>query len=89
MKIKSGCLLREIGGNYVVVVTGADMVNFRGMITLQNETAVFLYKAFCEDISLNEAAQKLTEEYDVTEEHALKTVEEFISKLREVGIIEE
>ncbi len=88
MKIKDGCLLREIGGSYVVVVSGVESVDFRGMISLQNETAVFMYKALSEEITMEELCGKLVEKYDVTEEHAMKTSQEFVEKLRGVGIIE-
>lgn len=89
MKIKSGCLLREIGDSSVVVVTGAAPVDFRGMITLQNDTAVFLYKALESDTSISDVASKLSEKYGITAEHAVKTTEEFVAKLRKVNIIED
>ena len=88
MKIKEGCLLREIGGSYVVVVSGVENVDFRGMITLQNDTAVFLYKALSEETTEEALADKLVEKYGITKAHALETTATFIEKLRGVGIVE-
>ena len=88
MKIKEGCLLREIGGSYVVVVSGVESVDFRGMITLQNETAVFMYKLLLEDITMDQLCKSLINKYGITEDHAKKTSHDFIEKLRGVGIVE-
>jgi len=89
MKLKSGCLLREIGDSHVVVVTGVSAVDFRGMVTLQNDTALFMYKLLEAETSVAEIAGKLVERYGITQEHALDTTEKFVGKLREINIIED
>ena len=43
MKIKEGFLLREVAGKYVVVPLGAQSVDFRCLITL-NEAGTFLWR---------------------------------------------
>ena len=43
MKIKEGFLLRQVGGNYVIVPVGAQSVDFRCIITL-NEVGAFLWQ---------------------------------------------
>lgn len=43
MKIKPDFLLRKVAENYVVVPVGTAMVDFNGMINL-NETGAFLWE---------------------------------------------
>ena len=43
MKIKSGFMLYEVAGSYVVVPAGDEPLDFNGMVTL-NETGAFLWK---------------------------------------------
>ena len=86
MKIKDGYLLKEVGGNFVVVPVGN--VNFNGMLSL-NETAMLIWKKLengCEEADLVNA---FLEEYDVTEERAKEDISIFVNKLKKAGILDE
>ncbi len=88
MKIKEGFVLKTVGDNYIVVPVGAQTVDFRCMITL-NETGAFLWKALENEHSEEQLVDALLAEYDVTAALAKNDVAAFIVKLRENGLLEE
>lgn len=88
MKIKEGFVLKTVGDNHIVVPVGAQTVDFRSMITL-NETGAFLWKQLatgCEEAELTAA---LLAEYDVATEIAANDVSVFVAKLRENDLLED
>ncbi len=88
MKIKNTFVLRTVAGSNVVVPTGADMMDFNGMITL-NETGAFLWEKLQNDTSVAELTQAMLAEYrGITAEEAEADIKEFIQTLEKKGIIE-
>ena len=87
MKIKTGFVLRCVGGENVVVPVGEMSKVFRGMITL-NETGAFLWNFFSLERSENEAVEALLKEYDVDKEMAVKDVARFVKVLSENDFFE-
>ena len=87
MKIKNGFVLREVGGESVVVPVGEMSKAFHGMINV-NETGVFLWKFFSEDHSIDEAVAALLKEYDVEESIAREDVEKFVETIENNGFAE-
>ncbi len=88
MKLKEGFVLKIVGENYIVVPVGAQTVDFRCMITL-NETGAFLWKKLVKESDINALTAALLAEYDVAEERAQQDVETFVQALRENGLLEE
>jgi len=88
MKIKDGFLLRQVGGNHVVVPVGAQTVDFRCIITL-NETGAFLWQRLQQPATQDGLVEALLEEYDVTAEKAAADVERFIDNLRQNNLLDE
>jgi hypothetical protein len=88
MKIKSGYIMREIADNYVVVPTGQAILDFNGMITL-NETGAFLWKQLAEEKTSKQLVEDFIKEYDVDEAVAQRDIMEFIQKLKDADLIEE
>lgn len=88
MKIKSGFLLRQVGGNHVVVPVGAQSVDFRCIITL-NEVGAFLWKKLEQESTAAELVEAILSEYDVTADIAGADVERFVASLREKGLLDE
>lgn len=80
MKIKEGFIIREVGGEFIVVPIGETGKSFHGMVKL-NESGAFLWRFFCADHTQEEAVKALTEEYDVDEETAKKDVAAFVAAL--------
>ena len=89
MKIKSGYLVHEVAGNFVVIKIGQEAVNFNGLITL-SESAKMLWDLLnrSEGASLDELVNKLLEEYEIDEETAKNDTIEFIESLKVNNILE-
>lgn len=80
MKIKSGFMLRKVGGQNVVVAVGAASREFNGIIKL-NETGAFLWELLKKECSAEELTEELLKEYDTDKETAAADVKAFLEKL--------
>ena len=88
MKIKENFLLRQVADTWVVMPIGQEMLDFNGMLTL-NETGAFLWQRLQEGADLEGLVKALTAEYDVSAEIARADAEEFCQKIRSAGCAEE
>lgn len=87
MKIKAGFVVRQVGGENVVVPVGAMSKQFHGMINL-NETGAFLWNFYTENHTVDEGVSALLAEYDVEEEIARADVETFVQTIVGNGFAE-
>ena len=88
MKIKEGFLMRQVGGNNVVVPVGVQAVDFRCLITL-NEVGAFLWQKLNSDCTVTDLVDALLGEYDVPADVATADVERFVASLREKNLLDE
>ena len=88
MKIKSDYILREVAETYIVLPTGDAVVDFNGVISL-NESGVLLWRLLEQGAELNNLVEALTSEYNVSAEEALTDVNTFLEEIRKVGCLEE
>lgn len=88
MKIKSDFVLRQVADTWVAVPVRQAMVDFGGMLTL-NESGALLWKGLEQNTTREALANILTGEYDVSGEEALADVDEFIAKLEKAGCIQQ
>lgn len=88
MKIKEGFLLRSVGDHHIVVPVGAQSVDFRGIITL-NETGAFLWEKLRESATAEDLVQALLAEYDVPADVAAADVDTYLAALREKNLLDE
>ncbi len=86
MKIKHGFILRQLGNDTVVVPVGAQTVDFRCIITL-NDTGAFLWSKLAQETDRDALIAALLDEYDVDEARAAADVDAFIDRLNEVGVL--
>lgn len=86
MKVKSGYILREVAGNYIVVAVGEEAMDFNGLITT-NETGAFLWNKLSENISEQELVDAMLEEYEIDKETAASDISAFIFKLKESELL--
>ena len=87
MKLKSGFVLRQIGGSYVVVAVGLQTLDFKGMIRL-NETGAFLWEQLTsEERSKADLVAALTAEYEVDEDTASRDVDVFVGSLQDADLL--
>jgi len=87
MKIKDGFLLRSVAGMHVVVAVGTAVLDFDGMISL-NDTGAFMWKKLEQGCSAQELADALVQEYAVDNATALADAAVFLEKLRDAGLAE-
>jgi hypothetical protein len=87
MKIKTGFVVRQVGGENVVVPVGAMSKQFHGMINL-NETGAFLWNFYTQNHTVDEGVAALLAEYDVEEEIARADVETFVQTIVGNGFAE-
>ena len=71
---------RKVADTDVLISVAANVANFNGYITL-NPTASFLWDSLKEPCNVSELTNKLTEEFDVSEETAKKDVKNFLEML--------
>lgn len=90
MRIKDGYVLREVCGERVIMGEGLGAIDFGRLLCL-NETAAWLWKQAKElgDFDVESLAERLCEEYDVTNEEARKDVMEILQEWQSVGVITE
>lgn len=87
MKLKEGFILRQVAGTWVVLATGADTIDFNGMIKL-NDTGAMLWNLLAEGTDREAMAEALTAKFDVSMEQALADVDVFYNKLVQAGCTE-
>lgn len=86
MKINPGFILKDIAGSFVVVPTGDNLVDFSAMITL-NETGAFLWNLLSDEISIEELADAMCSEYEISKEEAVLDVTEFVETLKSKKVL--
>ena len=86
--IKPGYILREIAGEYVIVPVDEECM-ISNAVMVPNDTAVFLWKAFQNPHTKEDAVRKGMEEYDVEEETIRSAVYRFLKDTLKYKIIEE
>jgi len=88
MKLNKNIVLTEIAGEYVAVPVGAFAEKNKAVFRL-NETGYRIFKAIEAKKSIDEIAKSLTDEYEIDIQKAKEKTEEYISKLKEAGILED
>ena len=86
MKLKSGFVPHDMGGEYVIVPTGEN--SFAGMVRC-NGTAAFIVNCLMEDTTREAVVEAMLAKYDVSAEVAGASVDKIVSQLREIGAIED
>ena len=86
MKIEKEYVLREIAGDHIIIPVGTTVLEFNGLITV-NEVGVLLWKMLQEEVTMEELVQAVLNEYDVEEEVARNDIQEFVEKLTDAGVL--
>ena len=88
MKIKEGFLVKKIAGDYLVVPTGNNIVDFAVAVSL-NETGAFLWEQLKEEKNLEQLTEALSAEYGIEKSVAEKDALDYIELLKSHDFIEE
>lgn len=87
LKIKAGFEMRELSGQSVVIAVGKGVETFNGMIRL-NSSATELWKRLVNGSNQLSLVEFLLDHYQVDEETAENDVRQFLTELRDAGILE-
>ena len=80
-------MIRQVGGEHVVVPVGERSKEFHGMINM-NETGAFLWKFFTAEHTIEEGVDVLCAEYNVDRAVAETDVNRFADILQRNGFTE-
>ena len=80
MRINKEFVLREIAGDYVIIPTGQTVLEFNGLITV-NEVGVSIWNILQEEVTEDDLVNGILNEYEVEEEVAREDIREFIDTL--------
>ena len=86
MKVDKEFVLREIAGDYIIIPTGKTVLDFNGLITV-NEVGASLWNKLQEEVSIDELVKGILEEYEVEEDVAREDIQEFLATLDKNGIL--
>ena len=87
MKINKEFILRQIAGDNIIVPTGKTVLEFNGVVSV-NEVGASLWNMLQKEVTFEELAQGILNEYDVEESVAKQDIREFLDKLNENGILD-
>ena len=87
MKIKKELVLREIAGDYILVPIGDTVFEHEGLFAM-NEVACCIWNALPEAENEADLLKAVCSEFDVEEAVARQDLQEFLSCLRQYGIID-
>ncbi len=88
MKRNQNFILRELGGQYVLVPFGEKALTFDGIISL-NETAKLFWDNLENDTDIDTLANLLVKKYNIDKDLAIQDTVKFIESLKEDGCIDE
>lgn len=87
MKIKSGFMLREVAGQWVIIPLGTRVVEFNAIMTL-SESGAILWNLMENGTDEDGMTEAILAEYDVDEMTARKDVCSFINDVKNRGLCE-
>lgn len=88
MKLEKEFVLREIAGDYVIIPVGKTVIEFNGLITV-NEVGVSIWNMLQNEITFDQIVQGILNEYEVEESVAREDIREFLDQLIDGGILTE
>lgn len=87
MKIKSGFVVRELAGEYVVVALGEASKIFNGIIKL-NDSGLSIWNLLSEGCGREDAIDAMLREYDAPREVIEADFDRFVEILKGANILE-
>ena len=86
MRVDKEFVLREIAGDYIIIPTGKTVLEFNGLITV-NDVGVDIWNMLQEEVTMDDLVQGILKEYEVEEEVAREDIQEFLVTLEKSGIL--
>lgn len=86
MKQNNGFVMRNVGGENLLVPLGVQVMAMNGIVTLNN-TGSYLWALLEQDRSLDELTTAVAIRFDVDHERANADVQAFLAELMRLGIV--
>ena len=86
MKLKDGFVTHEMGGEQIMVATGA--ATFAGLVR-SNTTAAYIVECLKEDTTREAIVEKMLAKYDASADVISADVDKIIAKLRSINALDE
>ena len=86
MKLKDGFVTHEMGGEQIMVATGA--ASFAGLVR-SNATAAYIVECLKEETTRQAIIDKMLEKYDASAEVIGADVDKILAKLRSINALDE
>ena len=87
MKIRDGFILRTIADTNIVVPVADRVIDFKGMITL-NEVSAKLWEFMQTDRSYDEVLDYMLSTYEIDRETATNDLNELLDQMENGGVLE-
>ncbi len=87
MKLKYNFVMNKVANKTVAVATGADLEKYSSFIKM-NDTGTFIFKRLQKETTKEEILAALEREYDAPRSELESALDEFLSELYEVGVLE-
>lgn len=87
MKLNYEFVVREVAGEFLLVPVGKATMNLNGLMTL-NEVGAFLWEHLPAAENEEALVNAVLDEYEAERPEVEQDVSEFLSKLRELNIID-
>ena len=87
MKIKNGYILKKVAGSNIVMATGEESNNFKGIITF-NEVGAEVFTMLDGTNSVDEIVEEISKKSDAPFEIVKEDVLNLIVKMKAQGLIE-
>lgn len=87
MKFRQDLVLREIGGEYIIVDPGQEMIDMSQVFTF-NETAAFIWKTLQnKEVSIESILKLLLKTYDIGEVEARQDAVSLMEMFEKYGLL--
>ena len=87
MRIRGEYVLREIGGDHILIPIGNTAMEMNGLITM-DEVGIEIWKGIEKHLSEREILQDILDKYEVEAEEAERDMMDFIKKLKDADLVE-
>ena len=88
MKAREGFILRNLVGEHLLMPVGANIKTFQGVIRM-NELSAFIWQHLASDTTRDVLLAAILAEYDIDAPAAASDLDEALSKMRLMDLIED
>ena len=88
MKLKCNFVINDVAGQKLAVAVDGKISGYNTLIKL-NDTAVYILEMLKNDVTVKEICDSIKRNYEIdSEQNIEKTVNDFITKLKEADVLE-